>query len=95
MVLCWFSVRVLLNEVVFCSQKRSQTAVQNDCVIPRNRIKNYQKKGNPKSTLRTESRRFSLLLTRFLNVVANESKGVGALLAKEPLSHSGAQSASR
>ena len=31
----------------------------------------------------------------FLNVVANESKGVGALLAKEPLSHSGAQSASR
>ena len=30
-----------------------------------------------------------------MNLVANESKGVGALLAKEPLSHSGAQFASR
>jgi hypothetical protein len=54
---------------------------------------NYQKKGNPKSTLRAESRQFPPS-SLCLDVVADESRGVGALLAKakEPLSHSGAQS---
>ena len=58
------------------------------------RNKTTRKKGNPKSTLKAESWKLPLFHS-FLNVVANESKGMGALQAKEPVSHAGAQSASR